>query len=207
MWRRPTLLAGALACLQFGQALGQAAAPAVAQSARIRWMLEGDQTWNVGTLARAHLDTVLVLRGDSGQSVKVLGSELRELDLSRGRASRGRGAFKGGRIGLIAGVGAAIVAGIATGCLNGPYDPFNQHASNNVYCIRWGAAGIVAGFTTVGALIGAGLPPREDWVKVPLSQLQVGLAPGRARLFISSSARPCLAVGVAWAPRRGPGRR
>jgi hypothetical protein len=184
MWRRPALLATALVCLPFGQAPGQTATPALAQGARIRWILEGDHTWNVGTVVRAHLDTVLALRVDSGQSVKVLGSELRELDLSRGRASRGRGAFKGGRIGLIAGVGAAIVAGIATGCLNGPYDAFNQRASNNVYCIRWGAAGIVAGFTAVGALIGDRLPPRENWVKVPLNRLQVGLAPGRARLFI-----------------------
>jgi hypothetical protein len=55
MWRRPALLAGALACLPFGQAIGQAATPALAQGARIRWILEGDHTWNIGRIVRATL--------------------------------------------------------------------------------------------------------------------------------------------------------
>jgi hypothetical protein len=148
----------------------------------------GERKWYLGTVLEAHTNTVVAQRTDSGQSVKLLDGDLRELDLSLGAASRGRGARKGAVIGLIGGLGAAAVASLATGCLLGPPDPFwgPNVGSNNHNCIGPGAAaGIVLAGVALGTAIGATRRPGEDWVKLPLSQLQARVTRDRLGLAIA----------------------
>ena len=182
------LLAGALLCGPLAPAQAQDARVLPAGS-RVRWMfVGGERKWYLGTVLEARTNTVVAQRTDSGQSVKLIDGDLREFDLSLGAASRGRGARKGALIGLIGGLSAAAVAGLATGCLLGPPDPFwgPSVGSNNHNCIGPGAAaGIVLAGVALGAAIGATGHPGENWVKVPLDRLQARVTRDRLGLAIS----------------------
>lgn len=160
-----TPLAVALLCLPVTRD-GAQQGPVLEPGARIRWRLRNEATGYVGTLIAAHFDTFLVRRADSGQTLTVLGGYLHQLDVSRGTASRGRGAWKGGRIGLFLGLGAALAATLATGCYWGAHNPLQPSplASNNQNCIGLaGVSAIVLGGTALGAFIGS-RRPGEDWV-------------------------------------------
>lgn len=182
---RFVLLAGAVSWLPLTRADPQQA-PVLPEGARIRWMFEDNHTRFTGTVVRAHFDTVFAQPTDSGQVIKLLRGDLQELSLSHGKTSSGRGAWKGGRIGLVLGVGTAFAASYATGCFEAGYDAWNQQALNNRNCIGWGPlAGIVVGETLLGALVGSQLARGEDWVQVPLYRLRGGLTLGRVRLVLT----------------------
>jgi hypothetical protein len=182
------LLSGALLCAPLAPAPAQDAR-ALPAGSRVRWMfVGGERKWYVGTVLEAHTNTVVAQRTDSGQSVKLINGDLQELDVSLGAASRGRGARKGAFIGLIGGLSAAAVAGLATGCLHGPPDPFfgPSVGSNNANCIGAGAAaGIVLAGVALGAVIGAAGRPGEAWVKVPLGQIQARVSRDQLGLAIA----------------------
>ena len=169
-----------IAALLVAALLGLAPAPSAAQDApilisgaRIRWRPAGDPTWYTGTVRRAQLDTVVVQPSGRSDTLKMLGRDLVELDLSNGRSSR---AWTGAQMGFAVGAAGAFVAFLSTGCSQGAYNGFNQKAVNDRNCIGVaGAVGILAAGTALGAIIGSRLTP-ERWVEVPLTHMQATLS-------------------------------
>jgi hypothetical protein len=137
--------------------------PHLSSGARVRVSVrqQGRQT---GTLVAMKTDT-LVLRAEGRNTPRTIPlSSVSRLDVSRGRASFGKGALKGAGIGLLVGVAYPTIEFIK----GGRKDDFFPLA------LMFGSLG----GTFLGALIG-GSRPGEQWEQVSLERIRVGVAPQR----------------------------
>jgi hypothetical protein len=142
---------------------------------RVRLRLADERV--VGTIQT--LDARSVTLGDpaTGKTVaydlgSVLGSEV-----SSGQRSR---KHKAGRGALIGGVVGAVFGGIAASCRGG-----SGECGGLWIPIAAGVLG--AGGATVGALVGAAMPPGETWSPVQLRGLHVAIMPVRGGVQVQAS--------------------
>jgi hypothetical protein len=151
---------------------------------RVRVTLIASGEKIVGQLLEAS-DEVLVLgRGKDGRIVRLPVSrrDVSAVEVSGGKRGRGRGV----KIGALAGIGAALVIGLAAGEDCGVATPAPNTLANfssnlnSKLCFGAPAMAALSALLTVplGALVGAAVPPGEKWRTVDPSSFSLGVRPG-----------------------------
>ena len=123
-------------------------------------------------------ETTLRLQREGKPPLVVPRASILKVEVSRRRSRNGDGAG----IGLLAGLGAAIAFGLATGddCNAIVGDDFEARLSR-AFCYDRGERALIAGFLTVpaGILLGLAAAPGERWEATSPDRLRVAIAPAR----------------------------
>jgi hypothetical protein len=150
---------------------------------RVTLLSSGDRI--VGQLVEAGDDDLVLRRqkGDQVERLRVPHLDVAKLEVSDRRSRKSLGAG----IGVLVGVGTAVVVGLAAGesCSPPPAEnsllTFSQTLNSNL-CIDRADAALLTAIVTipVGALLGAVIAPGESWRPVDDRDLmlRVGAAPG-----------------------------
>jgi hypothetical protein len=141
--------------------------------------------WTEGTYLGSIADSLRLTQPPHGEAVTVATSDLRDLQISRGRASRaGHGAVLGAAAGGAAGLAVGVVA-LSEGCSHGFPDTCIITPAEIAVGAPLALGAVGAG---LGALIGAG-SHRERWVPVAGVGSGITLEPHRRAVTIGVSLR------------------
>lgn len=163
-------------------AFGASAQDSGGAPVRVRVSLKGNNSdrSRVGTLI-ARNDSVVVVRLENGNDMLVIPRDnVREIEVSSGRSSRGTSAMRG----LLIGAGAGVALGLITG-----EDCSKPNAP--IVCIGRADGALIAGAAlgAVGGLIGLAVGGHERWSKLS-PDVHLGMnTPGGAGLAFSVAFR------------------
>ena len=126
----------------------------------------------MGTLVVLHADTLMLKVEGVSNPLSVSVASIAKLEVSRGRKSPLRGAWKGAGKGFLYGVGTGALIGAVGGAIDG---------ENIAYSIYMGLFFGAFYGPPIGAVTGAvhAFASPEQWKEVPLDRLRVGLVPQR----------------------------
>jgi hypothetical protein len=132
----------------------------------------------VGRLVELKGETIVLARQKEGrtETLDIYGPDVSRFEVSHQPSRKGKGA----RIGMLAGLGAAIAVGVFGGesCASDPgpadWSNFSRKLDSSL-CIGHGEAALLSGILTVplGALVGAAVMPGEKWRPAPVGGLAV----------------------------------